>query len=191
MSTVLMSVRLSPELASKVDRAAEHLECSPSRLVEALLAMAEAPRERIAQEAPEGPFTERRNFRLRPETMSLLGPLAGEAVEASGFIRQMLAYFLSTREWSQLFAEHHGTDESEATPEAASPPSRSRAKERHVRGQLQGSPLALGMLLLALLLPLLITGVQWLLEWERRRRTTGTPPTPGDGQGELFPPSSL
>ena len=190
MPTVLVSVRLSPELATMVDRAAEHLECSPSGLVEALLERSKARREDIVKWVPQGPFTEKRNLWLTPDTVNLLAHLAGDTIEASGFIRQVLAYFFSIPEWSRLFGDsgngHPGARPGTAGRSRTSP----RPPIRHVQGQPQGHPLALFVVLLALLLPLLIMAVGALIGWLRRHGDSGTPTAPEDDPGQPSPLSS-
>lgn len=184
MPTVLMSVRLSPELAAMVDRASERLECSPSGLVEALLERSEPRREDIVQWAAQGPLTEKRNLRLAPEAVRRLDDLAGTTIEPSGFIRQTLGYFLSTPEWHPLLADT-GNGDTGAEPKPASGSRRSRgATPRQVHGQPQSSLLAgLASFFLALLLPLVILAVQGLTGWLRRPGEPGTHTAPEDDSG--------
>ncbi len=77
MANILLSVRLSSWLAAALDRAAEYLDLSPSQLVEMLLRGSGAYREELLKTPVQGPFTEKRNLRLRPETIQQLRRLTG------------------------------------------------------------------------------------------------------------------
>jgi len=105
MANSLLSVRLSPRLAAILDRATEHLDCSPSQLVEMLLRRSGTYQDELLKTSLQGPFTEKRNLRLRPEAIQQLRRLtryrktpSGEPVydiEPSIYIRSVLAYFFS------------------------------------------------------------------------------------------------
>lgn len=180
MATVLVSVRLSPELAAAVDRAARRLEGTPSGLVEALLDRSEPRREEILKAAPPGPFTEKRNLRLSPETLDRVRRLAGDTTEPSVFIRQVLAYFFSVPDWARLLLGDNGRSPAHDTRGTAS----SSRRDGHRAappppGIAPGHPLVAFLVLFVLLLPLLVTAVEALIRWLRRRRARpGAPPGP-------------
>ncbi len=106
MANISLSVRLSPRLAAILDRASEHLDCSPSQLVEMLLRGSGTYQGELLKTHVQGPFTEKRNLRLSPEAIQQLRRLTGYRetpagqpvydVERSIYIRSMLAYFFST-----------------------------------------------------------------------------------------------
>ena len=176
MATVLVSVRLSPALAAALDRAGGRLECSPSRLVEALLERSEPRREDILKVAPPGPFSEKRNLRLSPQAMEQLTRLVGDAIEPSVFIRYLLADLFSSPERAWLF-EDQGPDT--ARPKAERPTGRvSRVPPRVTRTVPvpRGHPLvAFLVLLFILLLPLLVEGLHALITWLNDRRASARP----------------
>jgi len=166
MPNVLVSVRLSSELAEGLDRAVEHLECSPSGLVEALLGRGEARPEDIAQAIPQGPFTEKRNLRLAPDVVARLGQL-GEG-NLSGSVRRLLVYFFSNREWASLLGDRDNGN-AQVPPRTASS-SRRAPKIFTEQGHIvpQAHPIAPFVVLLALLVPFLILGIKSLAVWLRR-----------------------
>ncbi len=100
-----LSVRLPTRLATALGWISEYLDLSPSQLVEMLLRGSGAYQEELLKTPVQGPFTEKRNLRLRPETIQQLRqltryrhvPSAGSVydIEPSVYIRSMLAYFFS------------------------------------------------------------------------------------------------
>jgi hypothetical protein len=166
MPNILVSVRLSSELAAMLEQAVKHLECSPSGLVEALLERGEARRKEILRAVPQGPFTEKRNFRLPPEAVRRLGQLAGDTADASASIRRVLVYFLSTPEFDSFRSNGDG----QPWPRTATG---SRTVPRVLTGQRYkhspAHPIAPFVVFLVLLVPLLAVAIKHLIAWLRNR----------------------
>jgi hypothetical protein len=188
MPNILFSVRLSPRLAAILDRATEHLDCSPSELVEMLLRGSGAYQGQLLKTHVQGPFTEKRNLRLRRAAIQQLRRLTGYredpsgkpfyGVERSTYIRSMLAYFFSkpqafqsvvpnaprAEEWARILVEEEeGMLRTRQTPRVARP----------------GNP-SVGMLILILpFLVLLIIGIADLLKGEDKGHESD-PPSRGE-----------
>ncbi len=196
MANILLSVRLSPRLAAILDRATQHLDCSPSELVEMLLRGSRAYQEELLRIPVQGRFTEKRNLRLRPETIQELRRLTGYKedpfgepvydIERSTYIRSTLAYFFSNsqafqsvvpdgpraEEWARILKEEVQTLRTRQTARAARP----------------GDP-RIGVLILVLpFLVLLIIGIVDLFkgsaEPPRDTRPPDLPNGPEEGLGE-------
>ncbi len=146
MANVLVSIRLSPRLDATLARATEHLDCSPSELVEMLLRGSGAYQGELLKTHVQGPFTEKRNLRLSPEAIQQLRRLTGYRedpsgksvydVERSTYIRSMLLYFFSkpqafqsvvpnaprAEEWARILVEEEeGMLRTRQTPRVARP----------------------------------------------------------------------
>ena len=145
MANILLSVRLSPRLAAVLDRVTDHLDCSPSQLVEMLLRGSGAYQEELLKTPVQGPFTEKRNLRLRPETIQQMRRLtrcrdlpSGGSVydlEPSVYIRSVLVYFFSkpqafqslvpnaprAEEWARILEEEERMLRARQTPRVAPP----------------------------------------------------------------------
>ncbi len=173
MANSLLSVRLSPRLAAILDRATEHLDCSPSQLVEMLLRRSGTYQDELLKTSLQGPFTEKRNLRLRPEAIQQLRRLTRYRktpseepvydIEPSVYIRSVLAYFFSrpqafqsvvpnaprAEEWARVLEEEERMLRARQTPRVARP----------------GEP-RVGILILLAILALLIIGIADLLKGE-------------------------
>ncbi|MCZ6479865.1 MAG: hypothetical protein ACE1Z6_05765 [Candidatus Methylomirabilales bacterium] len=145
MPNILFSVRLSPRLAAVLDRASDYLDCSPSQLVETLLRRSGTYQDELLKIPVQGPFTEKRNLRLRPEAIQQLRRLtryrktpSGEPVydiEPSVYIRSVIAYFFSrpqafqsvvpnaprAEEWARVLEEEERMLRARQTPRVALP----------------------------------------------------------------------
>ncbi len=185
MANILLSVRLSPPLAAALDRATQHLNCSPSQLVEVLLKRSESYQKELLGAALEGPFPEKINLRLSPEAMEQLRRLTGYSevragefvygIEPSVYIRSALGYFLSTPEALQaVFPNGPGRHEWARLLED---------QEEHIRRQAQVSSEATPgdprIVLLILLLPLLVLLIIGIVDsFKDRMRRPAPPPSP-------------
>jgi|GEM_PF-5444655 len=145
MANTSLSVRLSARLAAILDRATEHLDCSPSQLVEMLLRGSETYKDELLKIPVQGPFPEKRNLRLRPEAIQQLrrltiyreDPSGGPVydIERSTYVRSVLAYFFSTpqafqsvlpnaprvEEWTRVFEEEEQIHGATRAPRIARP----------------------------------------------------------------------
>ncbi len=192
MANVLLSVRLSPRLAAVLDRASDYLDFSPSQLVETLLGGSGVYHEEILKIRVEGPFTEKRNLRLRPEEIQQLRRLTGYrvtssgetayAVEPSTYVRSMIGYFFSTPqafqsvvpngprgvEWARILEEEDRILVATQTPRFACP----------------GDP-RIGILILLAILALLFIGIVDLFKGSTEPPPEPRPPDPpGDRVAE-------
>ncbi len=184
MANESLSVRLSPRLAAILDRATEHLDCSPSQLVEMLLRGIGTYQDELLKTSLQGPFTEKRNLRLNPEAIQQLGRLTGYRedpsgkpfydVERSTYIRSMLSYFFSkpqafqsvvpnaprAEEWTHILVEEEeGMLRTRQTPRVARP----------------GNP-RVGILIL--ILPFLVLLIIGILDPLKKDEDTGHEPIP-------------
>ncbi|MFQ5684895.1 MAG: hypothetical protein ACE5HC_16705 [Candidatus Binatia bacterium] len=183
MANVLLSVRLSPRLAAVLDRASDYLDFSPSQLVETLLGGSGVYNEEILKIRVEGPFTEKRNLRLRRAAIQQLRRLTGYRegpsgkpfydVERSTYIRSMLAYFFSklqafqsvvpnaprAEEWARVLEEEERMLRARQTPRIARP----------------GNP-RVGILIL--ILPFLVLLTIGILDLLKKDEDTGHEPIP-------------
>ncbi len=145
MANILLSVRLSPRLSAILDRVTQHLDCSPSQLVEMLLRGSGTYREELLEIHVQGPLTEKRNLRLSPEAIQQLRRLTGcrelpsggsvYDVEPSVYIRSLLGYFFSkpqafqsvvpnaprAEEWTRVLEEEERILRAAQIPRAARP----------------------------------------------------------------------
>ncbi len=94
MPSVLVTVRFPARLSVALDRVAARGKSSPSHLVDRLAAASQMHQEAILKGPVEGPFADKRNFRLRPETVGELQRLGG-AAGAPEFLRRMVGFFFA------------------------------------------------------------------------------------------------
>lgn len=91
MPGVVLSVRLSPALAGRLEELASRLQCAPGSVVESLILAAKARDIEVRQAVPEAPFTARRTFRVSTDAAEVLR----SAGAPSWYGRQVITYFIA------------------------------------------------------------------------------------------------
>ncbi len=189
---VPFSIRLSPRLAVALDRVAEHLNCSPSQMAEALLRRSDAHQKEILAVSLPGPFPEKRNIRLTPETRNLLRQV-GDGIEPAAYVRQVLGYFLTNLDVLRAtFPTLRALSDEDLAPEPAPGEERGRiARGTPIRagpapGAFWGLVLLVGVMVA---IPLLLYGVIILIEWLNDRRMKGRAKQAEDKDDGQKPPS--
>ena len=187
MARPLFSVRLPRELADFLDHVAEHSGKSRSDVVEMLINSLDPEDCELALKTTvPGSFTEKRNLRLSPESLSRLKQFAWD-FEPVDFLRRLLAYlFTMAPDWQQPRPAQNDHEDA---------PARSRRRRRVEHADVDGAgevatgihASAAALVFLAIcLVGAVVTLIMWL--------TLRTDPSAGlrqqDSGGQLPPAST-
>lgn len=91
MPGVVLSVRLSPALAGRLEELAGRLHCAGGSVVDSLVLAAKSRDIEVRQAVPEAPFTAKRTFRVSTDAAAVLR----SAGAPSWYGRQVITYFIA------------------------------------------------------------------------------------------------